>query len=164
MSVAYILLGTNMGDREINLALSIQKINTYCGNVEESSSLYETAPWGYLEQDSFLNQVIVLQTSLSPKDLMLKLLEIEKEVGRIREFKFGPRIIDLDILLMDNLIVNEDIVTIPHPELHNRLFTLIPLAEVAASLIHPVLNKTVKDLQLCCNDNGHVQKFSQTIR
>lgn len=164
MDTAYLLLGSNMGDRMANINSAIQKIGLICGDIVQTSSVYETAAWGFTDQDSFLNQVVVLDSLMHPTQLMLHLLEIEKQVGRKREFKYGPRTIDIDILIFDSEIINNSILTIPHPELTNRRFALIPLAEVAGEIIHPVFNQNITQLLLDCTDNGHVQKFSETSR
>ena len=164
MDIAYLLLGSNMGDRMSNINSAIQKIGLICGEIIQISALYETAAWGYTDQDSFLNQVVVLNSSMHPTQLMLHLLEIEKEIGRKRDFKYGPRTIDIDILMYDKEIINNSILTIPHPELTNRRFALIPLEEVAGEIIHPILNQNITQLLKDCTDNGHVQKFSETSR
>lgn len=164
MDIAYLLLGSNMGDRMGNISNAIQKIGLICGEIIQISALYETAAWGYTDQDSFLNQVVVLNSSMHPTQLMLHLLEIEKEIGRKRDFKYGPRTIDIDILMYDKEIINNSILTIPHPELTNRRFALIPLEEVAGEIIHPVLNQNITQLLIDCTDIGHVQKFSDTSR
>ena len=142
-----------------NINKSIQKIEKVCGKIVRTSSVYETAPWGFLDQGSFLNQVIVLKTQIPSVQLMQQLLVIEQEIGRIRAFKLGPRIIDLDILLIDHEIINNSILTVPHPELHKRRFALIPLAEVAEEIYHPIFDKSIGQLMSECTDKGHVQKF-----
>ena len=161
MNTAYLLLGSNLGNRLANIHLAIHKIKDKCGKVLHTSSIYETAPWGYMEQDNFLNQVIVLQTSLEATELMEQLLAIEIELGRIRSIKLGPRIIDIDILLIDNKVVNNATLTLPHPEIANRRFALIPLAEVDGKIVHPLLDKTITMLLEECTDSGDVQKFSE---
>jgi len=161
MGKAYLLLGSNMGNRLENLKKAINNIKTICGDIIMLSSIYETAAWGYKEQESFLNQVIVLDSLIHPTPLMLHLLEIEKEIGRVRDVKYGPRLIDIDILLFENEVINNTILMLPHPELPNRRFALIPLKEVANDLIHPVFNLTINQLLENCSDEGHVQKFSE---
>ncbi len=161
ISKAFLLLGSNLGDRISNLQKAIIKIEEVCGKIVQTSFVYETTPWGFLNQAPFLNQVVVLETIHTPNLLIHCLLDIEIEIGRIREFKLGPRIIDIDILLFDNEIINNSILTVPHPELPNRRFALIPLAEVGEDLIHPLLNKTIKQILSECIDEGHVQKFSE---
>ena len=161
MSKAFLLLGSNIGDRMAHLKEAIQKTGEVCGKIVQTSSVYETAPWGFLNQGAFLNQVVVLETNYTPKTLIQQLLAIETEIGRIREFKLGPRIIDIDILLFDSEIINDSILTVPHPELSKRRFALIPLAEVAKDMCHPILKKSIKLILSECKDEGHVQKFSE---
>jgi len=161
MGTAYLLTGSNLGDR----ASSLQKANALivqsCGKIISYSSLYETAPWGLLEQPAFLNQAIAVETSLEPEELMQALLEIEAAMGRIRDARYGPRIIDLDILLYDQVIMEQPILRLPHPALPQRRFALTPLAEIAPALIHPVLQKNIQELLAECTDDSDVQKKLQ---
>jgi len=161
MSKAFLLLGSNMGDRMAHLKKAIQKTEEVCGKIVQTSSVYETAPWGFLNQGAFLNQVAVIETNYTPIKLIQLLLEIETEIGRVREFKLGPRIIDIDILLIDDEIINDSLLTVPHPEMHKRRFALIPLAELAEGINHPVFKKTIQQILSECTDKGHVQKFSE---
>jgi 2-amino-4-hydroxy-6-hydroxymethyldihydropteridine diphosphokinase len=160
MQTAYLLIGGNLGDKEKNLQQAIDLINESCGKIIHQSSIYKTAAWGITEQPEFLNQVLVLQTNLSPEILMQQLLQIEEKMGRIRTIKFGPRIIDIDILLMNNFIINTPLLTIPHPALPKRRFALLPLAEVAANFIHPVEKKSIQQLLQACTDDLDVQNIS----
>jgi 2-amino-4-hydroxy-6-hydroxymethyldihydropteridine diphosphokinase len=157
---AYLLIGGNLGDRSLNLQRSIELIEEKCGDIISVSSIYETEAWGYADQPSFLNQVAVLNTELEPEALMQQLLNIEKELGRVREEKLGPRLIDIDILLMDDLALQSNSLTLPHPSLHLRNFALRPLAEVAATKKHPVFNKAIADLLTDCPDKLIVKKIS----
>ncbi len=158
MHTAYLLIGSNIGEREIYLEQAKVYLNQKCGRIVQQSALYETAPWGIQEQPSFLNQAIVLETLLTPENLMITLLEIEEKMGRIRTVKFGPRTIDLDILLYNQLIMDNQLLKLPHPSLPERRFALTALAEIAPSLVHPILKKTIKALLLECTDNSNVQK------
>lgn len=160
MHTAYLLIGGNLGDRFYNLQNAIELIEEKCGDIIAISSIYETAAWGVTDQPSFLNQVIVLNTEQSPSQLMQSLLSIEHEMGRERREKMGPRTIDLDILLIDDIQMNADHLIIPHPSLHLRKFALIPLAEVAATKVHPVKNKTITELLTDCPDTLAVTKIS----
>lgn len=156
---AYLLIGGNLGDRLNNLSKAINRINQTCGTIQNVSSIYETAAWGFTNQPHFLNQVIVLNTVLQPSELMQQLLHIEEEMGRKRLIKMGPRIIDLDILLIDDFILDSAILQLPHPQLINRKFALLPLNEVAATFVHPVEKKTISQLLHECKDNLDVQKI-----
>jgi 2-amino-4-hydroxy-6-hydroxymethyldihydropteridine diphosphokinase len=156
MNTAYLLIGGNVGDIINNFQKAIELLNQQGGNVIQQSSIYETAPWGYSRQQNFLNQAILLQTALNPADLMHLILKIEESMGRERKEKYGPRIIDIDILFFNDLIIQDPRLTIPHPEIQNRRFALIPLAEIAPELNHPVLNKNVKQLLFECPDNLEV--------
>ena len=160
MNTAYLLTGGNMGDREKNLATARELIDKNCGTITLASSVYETAAWGKTDQPSFLNQALLIHTPLDADRLMQRILELEEEMGRVREIKFGPRIIDIDILLFNHDIISTAIVRIPHPEMPNRRFVLTPLVEIAASMMHPVLKKTIKELLNECPDTLPVKKCS----
>lgn len=162
MHKAYLLLGTNLGDRITYLQQAKQQLQTLCGKLYSQSSIYETAAWGLTDQPSFYNQVLVIETSLLPEILMQIVLSIEEQLGRIRTIKFGPRTIDIDILLIDDLINNSDLLQMPHPALPQRKFALLPLAEVAPNLIHPVEKKTISQLLQACTDTLDVQKITTT--
>lgn len=158
MNTAYLLTGGNLGNRSFNLQQAEQTIQQYCGEIVCSSAIYETEAWGLTDQPSFYNQALELKTMLSPDQLMRKLLEIELEMGRVRTQKLGPRIIDLDILLIDDLIIESELLSVPHPSLPMRRFALMPLAEIAPSLIHPIEGKTIAALLDACTDPLNVQK------
>ncbi|TWI80226.1 2-amino-4-hydroxy-6-hydroxymethyldihydropteridine diphosphokinase [Lacibacter cauensis] len=159
--VSYILLGSNQGQRKQYLKKATKAIQLRCGSpVKASSSVYETAAWGNTKQASFLNQVIVIHTQLSPDELMQELLNIELELGRIRTEKYGPRTIDLDILFYDNLVYHSPKVTLPHPAIQDRRFVLIPLAELGERKLHPVYRKTIGTLLKECADLLPVKKLN----
>jgi len=158
MNIAHLLTGGNLGDRKENLLKAIALINEQCGPLIRSSSVYETEAWGKTDQPSFLNQALEISTSLNARQLMRKILKIEKEMGRVRKEKLGPRIIDIDILLYENEIHDLRFLKIPHPEMQNRRFVLVPLAEIDSSLLHPVLKKTIAELLEECPDNLQVSK------
>ena len=160
MSTAYLLIGGNLGNRKENLSNATGLIRTQCGVVINASSLYETAAWGMTEQPSFLNQVLEISTSLDAKQLMRRILKIENMMGRVRKEKFGPRTIDIDILFYENEIHDLLFLKIPHPELQNRRFVLVPLAEINSELQHPVLKKTIAELLEECPDNLEVKKIT----
>ena len=159
MSLAHLLIGGNLGDKKQNLLTAISLINEQCGVLTKSSSIYETEAWGKTDQPSFLNQALEINTTLNARQLMRKILKIEKEMGRVRKEKLGPRIIDIDILLFENEIHDLRFLKVPHPEMQNRRFVLVPLAEINSSLQHPVLKKTIAELLEECPDNLEVKKI-----
>jgi 2-amino-4-hydroxy-6-hydroxymethyldihydropteridine diphosphokinase len=160
MNTAFLLTGGNLGDRFFNLQTAKELIEQDCGKIIKESSVYQTAAWGFTEQPDFYNEALQLQTNLSPEELMQKLLSVEKKMGRERNIKMGPRIIDIDILLMVDFIINTSLVTIPHPRLQERRFALTPLAEIAPDVMHPVLHQSIKQLLAVCKDKLPVYKIS----
>ncbi|MEX6687760.1 2-amino-4-hydroxy-6-hydroxymethyldihydropteridine diphosphokinase [Danxiaibacter flavus] len=159
MNRAYLLTGGNIGNRMDYLSRAQNLIEQFCGEIVHLSGVYETAAWGLEDQESFYNQVICIDTALEPEALMKQILAIEEQMGRIRTIKMGPRIIDIDILLIDDLIINTPLLTVPHPFLPERKFALTPLNEIAPDLVHPVLNKTISELLQECKDPLNVYKI-----
>jgi 2-amino-4-hydroxy-6-hydroxymethyldihydropteridine diphosphokinase len=159
MQNAYLLTGGNTGDRRKFLADALKAVEKQCGKIIAVSALYETAAWGLHDQPPFLNQAIELQTTLSPQVLLEKILAIEIELGRLRDKKFGPRTIDIDIIFYGQEVVNEPGLVIPHPHLPNRRFALECLNDIAAMFIHPVLHKPIKALLEECTDSLTVYKL-----
>lgn len=157
MAKVYLLTGGNVGDSLKTLQRANGLIRERVGSIIKSSSIYKTAAWGKTDQDDFLNQVLEVETNLSPNDLMDSLLEIEIELGRKRTGKYGPRIIDLDILFYNDLILNSDQLTIPHPQIQFRRFVLEPLNELVPELVHPVIKKTINLLLEECPDKLEVK-------
>jgi 2-amino-4-hydroxy-6-hydroxymethyldihydropteridine diphosphokinase len=160
MNKAYLLTGGNVGNRKEYLEKSAILIGMVCGKIVHQSALYETAAWGKINQAAFLNQALELHTSLAAAELMTQLLAIEEKMGRKRMEKYGPRVIDIDILLFNHQIIRSPIITLPHPELANRRFALTPLNEIAAGYIHPLLKKSIHRLLQICPDTLPVKKFS----
>ncbi len=156
MEEIYLLLGTNLGDRMANLQRAKELMVPKMITVIRESSVYETAAWGIEDQPSFLNQVLRVDFIKSPQRLLEGILEIEEEMGRVREEKWGSRLIDIDILYFGDRVVAEKDLKIPHPEIQNRRFTILPLLEIAPNFEHPVLktshqellNKTPDDLEV----------------
>jgi 2-amino-4-hydroxy-6-hydroxymethyldihydropteridine diphosphokinase len=159
MNIAYLLIGGNMGERQYYLSSAKELIEKDCGEIVLESSIYETAAWGLEEQAAFLNQAIEIKTPLSAIELLEKILAIEERLGRKREIKYGPRLVDIDILLFNKIVVKTEGLSIPHPQMQNRRFVLMPLAEIAAKQMHPILKKKVEQLLKECPDKLPVQKF-----
>lgn len=139
-------LGTNLGNKSANLLKAICLIETEAGRLVSASSVYETAPWGIEDQPRFLNQVILIESTLAPVPLLEQLLEIEQQMGRERIQKWGSRLIDIDILFYNDMIFQSSQLTLPHPFIQDRNFVLAPLAEIAADYIHPVFKLTAYEL------------------
>ena len=160
MNNVYLLTGGNVGNRQQYLEESIRLIERSCGKIINRSAIYETAAWGKTDQAAFLNQALQLSTALQPAHLMKQLLHIEETAGRKRAEKYGPRTIDIDILLFNDQIINTPMLTIPHPQMSSRRFVLEPLNEIAPGYIHPLLKKTIYQLVQACSDPLPVKKFS----
>jgi 2-amino-4-hydroxy-6-hydroxymethyldihydropteridine diphosphokinase len=161
MNKVYLLIGGNMGDRMANLALVLSYIEQEAGSIHALSSIYETAAWGYTDQPDFLNQALLIHTKLDANTLMKHLLAIEKKMGREREIPLGPRIIDIDIIYFNDEIINNELLTIPHPRLSERRFVLLPISEIASDYIHPILSKNNATLLKDCGDSLAVYKKSK---
>ena len=151
MNKVWIALGSNMGEGWKNLDLAIKMMNERGVLVEKVSTYIETEPYGYTEQDNFVNAVCIAETNLSPRELLETLLKIELNMGRVRIIKWGPRIIDLDILFYEDLIIDEEDLKVPHIEIQKRSFVLEPMNEISPDKIHPVFKKSVNQLLLDLN-------------
>jgi 2-amino-4-hydroxy-6-hydroxymethyldihydropteridine diphosphokinase len=164
MNTAYLLLGSNMGDRLSIIAKAITLIHASCGRVVKKSSVFESAPWGFEDKNQFINQVIMIEAAISAIDLLQNLLDIELLLGRVRNntTNYSSRCIDIDILFFNDEVINEQNLTIPHPLLQERKFTLLPLKEIASDFIHPVFEKTIHELLNECNDKLEVSKYNPT--
>jgi 2-amino-4-hydroxy-6-hydroxymethyldihydropteridine diphosphokinase len=154
----FLLLGSNLGDRLQNINQAQTRISGSVGGINHKSSVYRTAPWGVTNQPEFLNQVVLVKTDFNPQQLLRHLLKIEQEMGRVRDAKWGPRVIDIDILFFNNELIDEKNLNIPHPGIPDRKFTLIPLVEIAPDFIHPVLLRKLSLLLEECDDASIVTK------
>ena len=159
MNYAYIITGGNIGRVADHLATAASLLEERCGTIIDRSPIYETEPWGSAQQQNFLNQVLVIETKLSAKEVMNEIGIIENQMGRERKEKNGPRIIDVDIVFFNHQVINDPGLTIPHPHMANRRFVLEPLNQVAPAYIHPVFYKTVKQLLEECPDELMVKKY-----
>jgi len=160
MNEVYLQLGSNIGDRLDNLDQSIKIITERIGNVLEKSSVYESTPWGVENQRNFLNQVIFVKSNFDPYTILDLVLQIEKDMGRIRIEKWGERIIDIDILFIDDLIIESENLCVPHEFIAKRKFVLQPMCEIAPGFIHPKLNKTISQLLEECIDDEKVNVYA----
>jgi 2-amino-4-hydroxy-6-hydroxymethyldihydropteridine diphosphokinase len=151
MSVVYLSLGSNKGDRESILELSIKEINERIGKITKLSRKYETEPWGFISDNKFLNMAIEVQASLSPSEISNRVHQIEYDLGRRRDphsTGYQDRVIDIDILMIDNIVSDEECLTLPHPRMHLREFVLQPLCEIAPDVVHPTLGVAIKDIKI----------------
>jgi len=152
-------LGSNKGYREINIELAEVMISNFIGKIALSSSSYSTSAWGLEDQGDFINKALSCDTELTPTQVLKQIGQIENKLGRIRNQKWGPRIIDIDIIFYGDKIIENHRLKIPHPELTNRNFVLIPLLDICPGKVHPVFNKTIKELASECRDKGIVKKI-----
>lgn len=157
---AVLLLGTNIGNRKENLVVATKLVDEQIGKLVQTSAIYQTAAWGVEDQEDFLNQVITFNTELEAIEILEKTLAIEKQMGRERFQKWGPRLIDIDILFLGDTIVNEPNLKVPHPEIQNRRFTLEPLNELMPEFVHPTLNKSISKLLNICPDTLPVTLYT----
>lgn len=155
--VVYLALGSNLGNRLANLKEAIAALPPQM-EVKARSSVYETQPWGYEDQEKFLNQAVRVETYLKPEPLLKHLKRLEVALGRKPTFQNGPRLIDIDILFYDDLVLYSPALMIPHPHMHERGFVLVPLMDIASDLVHPVRKKTIRELALFADVSG-VRKF-----
>lgn len=163
-STTYLLLGSNLGDRSAVLSTAISMIDDRVGEVLQKSSVVETEAWGF-EAPSFLNQVVAVATTLSPNEVLKAVLAIELELGRTRSDQEGyqSRTIDLDMLLYENVVVKTEELELPHPRMHLRRFTLVPLAAIAPDVMHPIFQCTMRELLNECPDEGEVKVLDHAV-
>jgi 2-amino-4-hydroxy-6-hydroxymethyldihydropteridine diphosphokinase len=156
----FLLLGSNLGDLLLNLELARSKISTSIGAILTASSIYRTAPWGITNQPNFLNQVVITNAVLDPFEILHRINQIEREIGRIREIKWGSRVIDIDILFYHQRVIHATGLDVPHPGIPFRRFTLEPLAEIAPDFVHPEFQKSILTLKSECDDLSPVERVS----
>lgn len=164
MNIVYLILGSNLGNRQQFIVDAKRQIAHEGCAIMRCSALYQTEPWGFDHDNQFLNQVVEVRTSLDPLALLAVCQKIEMALGRVRgNARYAGRTIDIDILFYDEAILNTSALTIPHPEIANRRFVLVPLAEITPALLHPVLHKTILELLKECEDRGGVEMFSEDV-
>ena len=159
MNIAYLLIGGNQGDRSAYLQETVRRIETPDARIIRQSSMYETAAWGKTDQPAFLNQALMLETSLDGPTLMRRMLTIEEQMGRVRTERYGARTIDIDMLFFNSAIIRLPELTVPHPEVARRRFALAPMDEIAPDYVHPLLGKTIHELLDQCPDKLEVKKL-----
>ena len=159
MNICYLLLGSNLEDPGRQLSIARKKLRQQAGKILRKSSLYQTAAWGKTDQPDFLNQVVEMETQLSPRGLLETLLAIEAEMGRLRTTLNAPRIIDIDILYYNNIVLHEDGLSIPHRSISERRFVLVPLTELEPGMVHPVSGLTNAEMLARCPDPLDVKRI-----
>jgi len=149
----YLSLGSNLGNRAANLKEALSSLPPQM-EVKAKSKVYETPPWGYTDQPNFLNQVVKVNTYVEPEPLLKHLKRLEIALGRKESFQYGPRLIDMDILFYDTLVLETPVLVLPHPQVHKRGFVLMPMMDIAPDLVHPVLKKSIRELIALCDLDG----------
>jgi 2-amino-4-hydroxy-6-hydroxymethyldihydropteridine diphosphokinase len=160
MNIVFLQLGSNLGDRELLLKNSIIAIENRVGKVVEFSKVYESAPWRVEGQENYLNQILKVKTTLLADEVLSVVLDIENQLGRMRFEKWGERLIDIDIIFYNDSIIETPDLCVPHKHLHELMFVLTPLHNIAPEMIHPKYNKTVEELLNICNDTELVKEYA----
>lgn len=160
MNIVFLQLGSNLGKRELLLQDAIAAIEDRVGKVVEKSKVYESTPWRMEGQENYLNQIVKVKTELLADDVLFTILDIEKELGRIRIEKWGERLIDIDIIFYNDSIIETAQLCVPHKHMHERMFVLAPLHNIAPDMVHPKYNKTVDELMKICKDTELVKEYA----
>jgi 2-amino-4-hydroxy-6-hydroxymethyldihydropteridine diphosphokinase len=160
MNIVFLQLGSNLGDRELLLKDAITEIEDRVGNILECSKVYESTPWRVEGQENYLNQILKVRTILLADDVLLTVLDIEKQLGRVRIEKWGERLIDIDIIFYNDSIIETPELCVPHKHLHERMFVLTPLHNIAPEMVHPKYNKTIEELLKICKDTELVKEYA----
>ena len=160
MNIVFLQLGSNLGKRELLLKDAIAAIEDRVGKVVEKSKVYESTPWRMEGQENYLNQIVKVKTELLADDVLFTILDIEKELGRIRIEKWGERLIDIDIIFYNDSIIETAQLCVPHKHMHERMFVLAPLHNIAPDMVHPKYNKTVDELMKICKDTELVKEYA----
>ena len=160
MNIVFLQLGSNLGDREHLLKDAITVIKNRVGDIVEFSKVYESAPWRVEGQENYLNQILKVKTTLLADEVLSVVLDIEKQLGRVRFEKWGERLMDIDIIFYNDSIIETPDLCVPHKHLHERMFVLTPLHNIAPEMIHPKYNKTVEELLNICNDTELVKEYA----
>ena len=160
MNIVFLQLGSNLGDRELLLKDAITEIEDRVGNILECSKVYESTPWRVEGQENYLNQILKVKTILLADDVLLTVLDIEKQLGRVRIEKWGERLIDIDIIFYNDSIIETPELCVPHKHLHERMFVLKPLHDIVPEMIHPKYNKTIAELLKVCKDTELVKEYA----
>lgn len=161
MSKLFLLLGGNLGNKKKIFPRALKLVESSIGSIICRSAIYETEPWGFESTDLFWNQVVLIETELTPWQVLENTQQIEKNLGRVRHSQqYSSRLIDLDLLLYDQLVLQSDSLMIPHPRMAERRFVLEPLAEIAPDYLHPTFNQTISQLLVVCPDQLHVKKLA----
>lgn len=160
MNKAVLLLGSNLGDGQLLFQQVISLIDERLGKLEIQSALYQSPPWGFEHQNDFINQVLIMNTEKNAEEVLQSCLQIEVDLGRKRTTQvYGARIIDIDVLFVNDEVMATDSLVLPHPRLHLRKFTLLPLVELIPDFVHPTLQKSIQELLVACEDNSEVRKI-----
>ena len=160
MNIVFLQLGSNLGDRELLLQNAIIAIEERVGVVSEKSKIYESTPWRAEGQENYLNQILKVKTELQANNVLSTILDIEKNLGRLRMEKWGERLIDIDIIFYNDSIIETAELCVPHKHMHERMFVLIPLHNIAPEIVHPKYNKTVDELLQICTDTEVIKEYA----